>query len=209
MGSLSSLFNDTFMEDECDISTMTLDNSGRRLITCNFENEVRLWNYNNGTFLGNLNLKPLGSLITNLRFVSISTRSFLASAGWEKMICLYQEMEKGQFWMHRQYVGHTADISALAGYANGIVSGSVNREIFLWALESANHQSRSVLPGGIAIDCMACLDSHRFIGDADGFLHIFLIPKLAPLQRILGHGLVVRHSLPAIGLDEFNSVLYT
>jgi hypothetical protein len=125
------------------------------------------------------------------------------------MICLYEEMEKGQFWICRQYVGHTADISALAGYSNGIVSGSVNGEIILWVIESANHQGRSRLPGGIAVDCMVCLDSHLFIGDADGFVHIFLMPKLAPLQSILGHGLVVRHSLSAMGLDEFNSILYT
>jgi WD40 repeat protein len=56
---------------------------------------------------------------------------------------------------------------------------------------------------------MACWDSYLFIGNAEGFVHIFLIPKLAPLQSILGHGLAIRHSLSAIGLDEFNSVLYT
>jgi hypothetical protein len=208
-GVLSGAHSEPWNENSSEISTMALDPSGRRLITSNFNNDVRLWNCHSGTSLTTLDLAPLSSMVTISQFWVVTGRIYLACAGWDRVICLFQELEKGEFILKRQFKGHTDDISALLLHETGIVSGSVNGEIFSWAIDTGHRQASYVIPGHIAIECMTTDRNLLFVGDSVGTLHRFDLPRLECIESVSGHGLVARHCLSSIAFDADNRRLYT
>lgn len=208
-GTLASSHLEPVTDDSSDIATVTLDETGRRLITSDFKNRTLLWNYNSGTVIAPLELRPESPLITSLIMCYIGGRAYLVRAGWDKKICMYSEVEKGLFDLCREFSGHTKDISAVTYHEAGLVSGSVNGEVFSWTLDTSVATSGIHLSGGAGIECMACLKEHCFICDSNGFLHVVEVPRLTVKDCLKAHGLIVSHSLSAIAVDEVNQFLYT
>jgi WD40 repeat protein len=208
-GTLSSFSVEPYRENVSEIAAITLDVPGRRLITCNFKSEVALWNHNNGRLMARLALAPLRSLITILRFVTILGRLILVGAGWDRVVCLYHEIQHEHFALYRTYAAHTDDITAVAVHRSGIVSSSANGEIIVWSLDSALPQCQRVLPGGSGIEALESLEPYLFVADSAGIIRVFALQNLAPLLELPAHCLSVRHSLSALAVDRENGVLYT
>ena len=208
-GTLASSHIEPITSDSSDIATVTLDDTGRRLITSDFKNRTLLWNYNSGTVIAQLELRPASPLITIISTLQVGGKSFLVRAGWDKKICMYMELDRGTFDLYRQFSGHKKDISAVTSYESGLVSGSATGEVFSWTLETSMPAASIHLKDRTGVECMACYKSFCFIGDSNGFLHVVGVPKLPLISSMAGHGLVVSHSLSAITVDRDSKLLYT
>ena len=192
-----------------ELTAATLDGSGRRMITTSFKNNALLWNYNSGTVLADLKLKKPRGLITRMTTAYINGREFLIRAGWDKTISLFNEFEPCKYELYREFRAHTDDISAIVGYQTGLLSGSVNGELFSWSLDTNTPIAGIKLETNSCIECMDMFEQHIFIGDSNGYLHICHLPKLNITDTIAAHGIIVPHAISAMHCDVKRKFLYT
>lgn len=190
-----------------DISASVLDVSGRRLVTASFDNQVFLWNFNSGSVINELEATEGTALISTISYFKIGAREYLARGGWDKMITLFAEVEKGSYILYRQFKGHTNDISSIVGFSGGLISGSTNGEILLWILDTNMPQASYSLDEMSAVECMIVVDNYLLVGDSIGFLHVFSLPKLQCLVSQKAHQIIVNYSLTSMDANE--EYLYT
>ena len=208
-GKNTSNHQEPWYPNSSDIATATLDCAGRRMLTSSFKNDVLLWNYNSGTVMADLKLAKPKSLITHMIMSHINGRDFLIRAGWDKTITLFTEFEASHFEPYREFKAHTDDISAILGLPTGLLSASVNGELFFWSLDTSAPIAGIKLNPVACIECLAVFEQHVFFGDSNGYLHIALLPKLKITDTVAAHSIIVPHALSAIYCDAKRKFLYT
>jgi hypothetical protein len=208
-GKVIGSHQEPYSPDSSDICAATLDSSGRRMITSDFKNTILLWAYNSGTIISELKLGSTNSLITHLMFAQINSKDILIRAGWDKVIDLFIEIEPIHFELYRQFRGHSGDISALVGFPNALVSGSVTSEIFCWSLDTTVPLGKYLLSPGTAIECLASIKQSVIVGDSNGFITVLSVPKLTLIQSIQAHGITINHSISALAVDTENNLCYS
>ncbi|OHS95902.1 EF hand family protein [Tritrichomonas foetus] len=211
-GQLSSMRESEWDPNLSDISTTVLDYAGRRLVTVDFRNNFDLWNFNSGQIIAKLDLQLTqeeNKYITScLSYLKIGGREFLAKGGWDKALFLFTEIDKGKFVLFRKFTGHTYDISTIAPYEEGVISGSANGEVFTWALDTNFAQAGIILKPSAAVEIIYSHHNFALIGDSLGNIHIFTIPKLELVDLIVSaHNLIVPYAITSI--DSYEDTFYS
>jgi WD40 repeat protein len=208
-GKLNGSHPQPYCPGASDIAAATLDASGRRMLTNNFDNQLVLWGYNSGSVITELKLGSAKALITHMQFAHIGGRDLLVRAGWDKVIDLFMEIEQCRFEQFRVFRGHTGDISALAGFPQGLVSGTVTSEVFCWSLDTNLPTGRCFLPKGTAVECLVVVRQSVVVGDSNGNVHVLSLPRLAVVQSLPAHGITVKHSISALCADVEHNLVYS
>jgi WD40 repeat protein len=209
-GHLASFRRSEWSASSSQLTACTLDIGGRRLFTVAHDKTISIWNYNSGAALSAAALPAVNALISVLTYARIGGRNYLIQAGWDRTVWLFAEADPGEFMLYREYRGHTGDICSLALHGNGLVSGTVNGEVFGWALDTRTPQASFRIPHGCPVECLHTRDHMLFVGTGDGNLYVLLIPKLTVVRTIPGcQGISVPHSLSTIASDEIGHFLYT
>ncbi|XP_033640138.1 WD repeat-containing protein on Y chromosome-like [Asterias rubens] len=120
------------VEKCAEITAMTFDPSFRRLVTGGRDGSVKIWNFNNGACLRELetfdNMEVTGIVCPKQRIVT---------AGWNRRVASYidsDDDDDSRQWMLK----HSEDILSLAAYETSVVAtSSYDGDIFIWSLETA------------------------------------------------------------------------
>ncbi|OHS95060.1 EF hand family protein [Tritrichomonas foetus] len=206
-GTMASSHNEPRAYGNSDICTATLDCSGRRLLTSDFKNNVLMRNYNSGSELATLNLPHTSSLITILNSCTIGGRDYLIRAGWDKTIALFCEAEQYHYELHRMFSGHSTDISAVAGFNIGVISGTINGEIFSWTFDSHIPIAAKELVSHATVEFLIIInDKYLVVGDSACTMSLFSLPKLLPITSFeFSHGIYSPCSLSAAVCERVES----
>ncbi|XP_022093005.1 WD repeat-containing protein on Y chromosome-like isoform X2 [Acanthaster planci] len=119
------------VEKCAEITAMTFDPSYRRLVTGGRDGSVKIWNFNNGACLRELetfdNMEVTGIICPKQRIIT---------AGWNRRVTSYidsDDDEDSRQWM----VKHNEDILSLAAYDTSIIAtSSYDGDIIIWSLET-------------------------------------------------------------------------
>ncbi|OHT05309.1 EF hand family protein [Tritrichomonas foetus] len=186
-----------------------IDQSGRKVITATFNGEISIWNPNSGGLIVTIN-DPSDSQISVVRHFTMNGRQFLLTAGWSKVVSLYQEVTPANFELMNQFRGHTSDITAAILDPNGwIITGSVTGEIFVWPIDMATKPRKVLLDCDTPVECMTTIEYLLFVGDSDGILTVFSLPNLEQVMTFKAHLAIVPHAISAIISFEQSKTLLT
>ncbi|KAJ8045382.1 WD repeat-containing protein on Y chromosome [Holothuria leucospilota] len=120
------------IEKSAEITAMTFDPSLRRLITGGRDGTVKVWNFNNGACLREL------EVFDNLEITGIvCPKQRIVTTGWNRRIATYidsDEDEDSRQWA----VKHSEDVLSLAYYDSILATSSYDGEIWIWSLETAH-----------------------------------------------------------------------
>ncbi|KAJ3274070.1 hypothetical protein HDV01_003563 [Terramyces sp. JEL0728] len=142
------IYNATFQQIITgEITTMLMDDCGRRLITGGRNGTIRVWNYNNGELLQEL-IKGDNSEVTSLAYISIKDLTYIIATGWERKINMFADdpnaaiLYPSYTWPHpsnSKSQWHTDDIVSIAFCEPCfLASSSYNGEIFVTNLNSGH-----------------------------------------------------------------------
>lgn len=128
------------------ITSMSLDFSGRRLITGAHDGSIKMWNFNNGQCLREFNYDREPKEVSKLAFVgseSSSKQQQIISVGWDKFLYIWpDENEPIISWSKclptQGHTGHTDDILSLTYCQKErlIVTGGQSGQIIAWHMET-------------------------------------------------------------------------
>jgi WD40 repeat protein len=208
-GAIASCRRTEWTPTSSQLSAATLDASCRRLITTSLDTRNVIWNYNSGAIITTTAIPEANGIVSTQTYDVIGGRSLLIRGGWDKAVSLFAESAPNEFILYRKYLGHTDDISALASYAGGLTSGSVNGQIFSWFLDTSLAQASYTLGDGKGVECLHCMGYILFAGGGDGILHVFSLPKLGLIHSIAAHGILASHALSAMASDDAHGFLFT
>ncbi|XP_077864869.1 WD repeat-containing protein on Y chromosome-like [Saccoglossus kowalevskii] len=125
------------VEKSVEITTMTFDPSCRRLITGARNGTLKIWNFNNGACLRELQISDPYEL-TGI----ICSKHRIITTGWNRRITTYIDSEDenvGRQWPIR----HNDDVLSLSYYApNHIATSSYDGDIITWSLETGHMLTR-------------------------------------------------------------------
>lgn len=128
------------------ITSMSLDSSGRRLITGSHDGSIKMWNFSNGQCLREFNYEHEPKEVSKLAFIgndSSTKIQQIISVGWDK--CLYiwpDENEAIVSWSKclptHGHTGHTDDILSLTYCPKEklILTGGQLGQIIAWHMET-------------------------------------------------------------------------
>lgn len=190
-----------------DVAAACLDISGRRLFTSSYDNTLSLWNYNSGGLLEQMKLDG-NLLISTMINGVIDGKDMLARAGWDREVFLYIEVEKGSFELTRRFTGHSDDISCLAMFKNGIISGTFSGELVSFHAVLNKIMAKRTIESGIESVCII-EDEFVIVGDSDGYISMFTLPNLVPVDSFFCQDLAVPVAITAITYDPKTKFLYT
>lgn len=195
---------------ESSLSTLTfscIDCSNRRLITSNYNCQTKLLNFNSGTEIPILNLICPSTFINFMKCAMFGTREYYICSSWDKQLMAFSEIEKGDFELVRSYKGHKNDITAITEYSDGFISGDIDGFIFEWTLETNIPKCSYELD--TSVECLQVIDHFLFVGDGEGKLHVFSLPKLVLIKTIIPHEITKPHLLLSMNYDPTNHFFYT
>ncbi|XP_074662765.1 cilia- and flagella-associated protein 337-like [Tubulanus polymorphus] len=118
-----------------EITAMEFDPTGRRLITGARDGTVKIWNFNNGACLRELDT-PGGCEVTGI----VCPKQRIVIAGWNRRISTFIDAKDaediGKVWAS----WHKDDILSVAFYPRSsiIATSSYNGDIIIWSLETAH-----------------------------------------------------------------------
>ncbi|KAL5018967.1 hypothetical protein ScPMuIL_004689 [Solemya velum] len=120
-----------------DITAMSFDASGRRLVTGALDGSVKVWNFNNGACLNEYNI-PGGAEVTGI----VCTQHRIYVTGWCKHVYIYIDgagEEHAKNWKEL----HKEDILCI-GYLspNIIATGSYDGDIVVWSRDTGQMYCR-------------------------------------------------------------------
>ncbi|XP_041468554.1 WD repeat-containing protein on Y chromosome-like isoform X2 [Lytechinus variegatus] len=122
------------VEKSAEITAMTFDPSGRRLVTGGRNGTVKIWNFNNGACLREL------ETFDNLEVTGISCpKQRIVTAGWNKRITSYIDSDDDEDT--RQWaLKHNEDILSLAcsNTSRSLATSSYDGDIWVWSLETTH-----------------------------------------------------------------------
>ncbi|XP_033123331.1 WD repeat-containing protein on Y chromosome-like isoform X2 [Anneissia japonica] len=121
------------VEKCAEITAMTFDPTGRRLVTGGRNGTVKIWNFNNGACLRELEVFDSFE-VTGI----VVPRQRIVTAGWNRRITTYIDYDDDDD--SRQWeVKHKEDILSLAYYDPSILAtSSYDGDIYIWSLETAH-----------------------------------------------------------------------
>jgi WD40 repeat protein len=178
-----------------------LDTSGRRAVTGTSDRVVKLWNYNVGLELAQVKLAGDPIMVSAVEYLCIAGREFIAVGGWDRAVTLYTEVIPGEFSVFRKFKDHTSDVTCIAGFREGVVSGTAGGEIMTWKLDTSVHQCEAAIPDGLGAECVVCIDNYAIFGDEGGHIHVFSLPTVQLLSSVEAHGITKEHSITAIAVS--------
>lgn len=119
------------VEIPIEITAMTFDEPGRRLITGARDGSVKIWNFNNGNCLQSFTI-PEGLEITGL----VSVRQRLYVTGWCQLVHIYIDGASEDYrknWKNR----HKDDILCIACIEPSLVAtGSYDGDVIIWSRDT-------------------------------------------------------------------------
>lgn len=119
------------VEIPIEITAMTFDGPGRRLITGARDGSVKIWNFNNGNCLQQFTT-PEALEITGL----VSTRQRIYVTGWCQLVHIYIDGASEDYrknWKNR----HKDDILCIASMEpNLVATGSYDGDVIIWAKDT-------------------------------------------------------------------------
>ncbi|XP_030855252.1 WD repeat-containing protein on Y chromosome isoform X3 [Strongylocentrotus purpuratus] len=122
------------LEKCAEITAMTFDPTGRRLITGGRNGTVKIWNFNNGACLREL------ETFDDLEVTGIACpKQRIVTAGWNKLITSYIDSDDDEDT--RQWAAkHNEDILSLAcsNTSRSLATSSYDGDIWVWSLETAH-----------------------------------------------------------------------
>ncbi|XP_046569407.1 WD repeat-containing protein on Y chromosome-like [Haliotis rubra] len=125
------------VEIPVEITVMTFDTGGRRIITGARDGSVKVWNFNNGACLQKFQI-PDESVITGI----VSSKHRIYVAGWDRKVHIYVDgggEESRKTWQTR----HKEDILNIAYLSpNIIATSSYDGDIVIWARDTGHMYSR-------------------------------------------------------------------
>lgn len=170
----------------------TLDPKGRRLVTvpANDTPTGTLWNFNSGGKISSIDFCQKDTkkgIISDCKFIQVQGRTFLIRAGWNKQLMLYVETYTGQFDLYRECNGHQGDVTSIIGFSHGFISGDANGTLMVWDVDNSSPQCSIRIPS--SVECLSICSGFLIVGDSQGRLYTFLLPKLSPTYFCDGHRL--------------------
>ena len=130
-------FNDT--HDKAPLSAMAFDNTGRRLLTAAQDGSLKMWNFNNGQCLKEF--EAFGaSEIACATYIEEGPNRFIAAAGWNREVCIWEDDPQYHVALRHRMVGHKDDINCMClcpitSFAVVLASGSYDGRVILWKLD--------------------------------------------------------------------------
>lgn len=133
--------------DSIEITTITLNNDGKKVLTGSKDGSVKIWNYTTGYNLKSIPQRA-GNRIESIKLVhiEIGTSQYIISAGSDRKIAIYlddpnlSELKLSKILdcaKHGFSKGHEEDISGIAFCPpNLLASSSLDGSIAIWNIES-------------------------------------------------------------------------
>ena len=119
------------VEKGVEITALSFDSTGRRLITGSRNGKVKVWNFNNGACLRTLNTTDQVEVSS-----IVCPKQYITTAGWNKKLTGYIDSYTDDTF-HSFKERHSDDILALAYHnsENILASGSYDGDILIWSIE--------------------------------------------------------------------------
>lgn len=194
--------------DSPNILAACLDNSSRRLVTTTYNGQISIWNFNSGQEI--VKFTPNDhSLISIFKCVIISNREYLVCCRWDRKILLFIETDPCEYELYRSFNGHKSDITSIAQSIVGLVSGDASGAVISWAINTSSPQAIGYIASGAMVECIECANYQVFVGDSNGAISIFALPKMNLITTFDAHGITRPYSLSSIVADENNDALYS
>ena len=181
-----------------DTTCSCLDYSGKRLFTTYFNGNIQLWNFSSGTKITTINTLKNNFPISVIIPAKIEGCNYILKSGWDKIISVFSEKDFQQFNLFRSLIGHTGDITSLSYFEHGVISGSINGEVFIWSLDSSVPYSTFKLSSQSSIECFLLIKNILLIGDSKGIIYQYTCPHLQYLDSFHGHGIISSHSITSL-----------
>ncbi|XP_072171177.1 cilia- and flagella-associated protein 337-like [Diadema setosum] len=127
------------------ITTLTFDNTGRRLITGSRDGKLKIWNYNNGHCLKKLEKAEGSDEVTDVVYIEMNKNRYVISVGWDRCINVYTDSSEDfrhiqrpmPRWPDDEKNGHKEDILSVAACPPSLLAtSSYDGEIIVWNLVS-------------------------------------------------------------------------
>ena len=121
------------------ISSMSFDSTKRRLITAAQDGSCSMWNFNNGQCLKRF--MGFGkSEISVVTYIVEGPNRFVAAAGWNREVCIWEDTHQFQEKVRHRMTGHTDDITCMClcpitSFAVVLATGSYDGQLILWKLD--------------------------------------------------------------------------
>ncbi|XP_038078621.1 WD repeat-containing protein on Y chromosome-like isoform X2 [Patiria miniata] len=133
------------VEKCAEITAMTFDPSYRRLVTGGRDGSVKIWNFNNGACL-----RELETFDTMEVTGIVCPKQRIVTAGWNRRVTSYidsDDDDDSRQWMLK----HNEDILSLAAYDTSIIAtSSYDGDIIIWSLETAQPLCRLNASDGVS-----------------------------------------------------------
>lgn len=146
-GEKSFMYNG--VHGDLEITAMNFDKIGRRLVTASRDGIIRMWNFNNGQMLQQMQTTKKKE-ITQLIYVETTSDKLIISVGWDRRISMFRD-EPGNFSSEplRELIasaessngmrGHTDDILCIDFLPpNTLVTGGLDGVLAVWNADSGH-----------------------------------------------------------------------
>ncbi|XP_056681108.1 WD repeat-containing protein 49-like [Monodelphis domestica] len=130
-----------------EITCLTFDPSGRRLVTGGRDGCLRIWNYNNGHCLKILTQDEMHNEVCDCTYVEVYQNKYIIAVGWDRRINMYFDSPHDfhHFWRPQPHWpddlirGHKDDILCVVQCPPSLLAtSSYDGEIIIWNLISGH-----------------------------------------------------------------------
>ncbi|XP_072467955.1 cilia- and flagella-associated protein 337-like isoform X3 [Notamacropus eugenii] len=130
-----------------EITCLTFDSSGRRLVTGGRDGCLRIWNYNNGHCLKTLTQDEKHNEVCDCTYVEVYQNKYIIAVGWDRRINMYFDSPHDfhHFWKPQPHWpddlirGHKDDILCVVQCPPSLLAtSSYDGEIIIWNMISGH-----------------------------------------------------------------------
>ncbi|XP_074153531.1 cilia- and flagella-associated protein 337-like [Sminthopsis crassicaudata] len=138
-----------------EITCLTFDSSGRRLITGGRDGCLRIWNYNSGHCLKTLTQDEKHNEVCDCTYVEVFQNKYIIAVGWDRRINMYFDSPHDfrHFWKPQPHWpddlirGHKDDILCVAQCPPSLLAtSSYDGEIIIWNMISGHIYCKLNIP---------------------------------------------------------------
>ncbi|XP_039770903.1 WD repeat-containing protein on Y chromosome-like isoform X2 [Ornithorhynchus anatinus] len=142
---------------DAEITCLTFDWSGRRLVTGGRDGCLKIWNYNSGHCLHTLKRGGTGDEVCDCTYVEVNRNRYVVAVGWDRRINMYLDSPEDVYhfrtpqppWPDDLTRGHKEDILCVAHCPPTLLAtSSYDGEIIIWNVVSGHvcHKLNSPTP---------------------------------------------------------------